>query len=154
MKLAFLCDYLLLNLKNMYGKPLKIVQATRIVLGNDILSTIYFKRWLFNLSCDIGVLNGNFFVPMREAFSVMVIVVIYLFPSCHLLFHRWTLESNGALEPRRSALEEDFEEEEEKEENEQPVDDGLEDGAYEKVCSPLDKKLSFFFFFFLLFFSC
>ncbi|XP_028792911.1 pre-mRNA-splicing factor 38 [Neltuma alba] len=44
---------------------------------------------------------------------------------------RWTLESLDALEPRRSALEEDFEEEEEKEENEQPVDE-LEDGAYEK----------------------
>lgn len=53
------------------------------------------------------------------------------------MFYRWTLESNGALEPRRSALEEDFEEEEEKEENEQPGDDGLEDGAYEKVCSLL-----------------
>ncbi|KAF7817953.1 Pre-mRNA-splicing factor 38 [Senna tora] len=44
---------------------------------------------------------------------------------------RWTLESIGSLEPRRSALEEDFEEEEEKEENDQPVD-GIEDGAYEK----------------------
>lgn len=48
--------------------------------------------------------------------------------------YRWTLESNGSLEPRRSALEEDFEEEEEKEENDQPVD-GLEDGGYEKVSS-------------------
>lgn len=31
---------------------------------------------------------------------------------------RWTLEGSGALEPRRSALEDDFEEEEEKEEEE------------------------------------
>ncbi|EOY26044.1 hypothetical protein QUC31_011906 [Theobroma cacao] len=37
---------------------------------------------------------------------------------------RWTLESLGALDPRKSVLEDDFEEEEEKEENEQ---DGLED---------------------------
>ncbi|KAJ1383466.1 Pre-mRNA-splicing factor 38 [Sesbania bispinosa] len=44
---------------------------------------------------------------------------------------RWTLESLGSLEPRRSALEEDFEEEEEKEDNDQPVDE-LEDRAYEK----------------------
>lgn len=36
---------------------------------------------------------------------------------------RWTLESLGTLEPRKSVLEDDFEEEEEKEEN-----DGLEDG--------------------------
>lgn len=48
------------------------------------------------------------------------------------IFYRWTLESIGSLEPRRSALEEDFEEEEEKEDNDQPVDE-LEDGAYEKV---------------------
>jgi len=37
-----------------------------------------------------------------------------------------------SLEPRRSALEEDFEEEEEKEDNDQPVDE-IEDRAYEKV---------------------
>ncbi|XP_008795803.2 pre-mRNA-splicing factor 38-like [Phoenix dactylifera] len=35
---------------------------------------------------------------------------------------RWTLEASGILEPRRSALEEDFEEEEEKEEDEQAMD--------------------------------
>ncbi|KAI4301737.1 hypothetical protein L6164_034984 [Bauhinia variegata] len=44
---------------------------------------------------------------------------------------RWTLESLGTIEPRRSALDEDFEEEEEKEDNNQPID-GLEDGSYEK----------------------
>ncbi|KAK7269394.1 hypothetical protein RIF29_22120 [Crotalaria pallida] len=44
---------------------------------------------------------------------------------------RWTIESLGALEPRRSALEEDFEEEEEKEDNDQPADE-LEDRAHEK----------------------
>lgn len=38
----------------------------------------------------------------------------------------------NSLEPRRSALEEDFEEEEEKEDNDQPVDE-IEDRAYEKV---------------------
>ena len=49
------------------------------------------------------------------------------------VFYRWNLESLGSLEPRRSALEEDFEEEEEKEDNDQPADE-LEDRAYEKVC--------------------
>ncbi|ESR46725.1 pre-mRNA-splicing factor 38 [Citrus sinensis] len=44
---------------------------------------------------------------------------------------RWNLETVGALEPRKSVLEDDFEEEEEKEENDQ-LDDGLEDGAYER----------------------
>lgn len=48
------------------------------------------------------------------------------------MFCRWTIESLGTLEPRRSALEEDFEEEEEKEDNDQPVDE-VEDKAYEKV---------------------
>ena len=33
-------------------------------------------------------------------------------------YFRWTLEVNGALEPRRSALEDDFEDEEEKEDEE------------------------------------
>lgn len=41
------------------------------------------------------------------------------------------LESIGSLEPRRSALEDDFEEEEEKDEDELP--DGLEPVANEKV---------------------
>jgi hypothetical protein len=50
------------------------------------------------------------------------------------VFCRWTLESLGALEPRQSALEEDFEEEEENEDNEQPADE-LEDKAHEKVLS-------------------
>ncbi|CAN1219769.1 Pre-mRNA-splicing factor 38 [Linum perenne] len=43
---------------------------------------------------------------------------------------RWTLESLGILEPRKSVLEDDFEEEEEKEENEQM--DVLENGVDEK----------------------
>lgn len=34
---------------------------------------------------------------------------------------RWTLESSGQLEPRRSALEDDFEEEDEKEEEDEPT---------------------------------
>ncbi|KAK4803304.1 hypothetical protein SAY86_001507 [Trapa natans] len=44
---------------------------------------------------------------------------------------RWTLESLGSLDPRKSALEDDFEEEEEKEENEQLAED-LDDGAEKK----------------------
>ncbi|ERN03190.1 hypothetical protein AMTR_s00003p00144190 [Amborella trichopoda] len=44
---------------------------------------------------------------------------------------RWTLESAGQLEPRRSALEDDFEEEEEKEEEDQATA-ALENGAHEK----------------------
>lgn len=49
-----------------------------------------------------------------------------------LSLNRWTLESLGALDPRKSALEDDFEEEEEKEENEQLAED-LDDGADKKV---------------------
>lgn len=45
---------------------------------------------------------------------------------------RWTLEGLGSLEPRRSALEDDFEEEEEKDEDEQ-IADGLDSGANDKV---------------------
>ncbi|KAK6911615.1 Pre-mRNA-splicing factor 38, C-terminal [Dillenia turbinata] len=44
---------------------------------------------------------------------------------------RWTLETLGTLEPRRSALEDDFEEEEEKDEDDQIMDD-VDNGAYEK----------------------
>lgn len=54
-------------------------------------------------------------------------MLVFCFLSC-----RWNLETVGALEPRKSVLEDDFEEEEEKEENDQ-LDDGLEDGAYERV---------------------
>lgn len=38
------------------------------------------------------------------------------------LFNRWVLEASGTLEPRRSALEDDFEEEEEDKEDGQPMD--------------------------------
>ncbi|KAL7205331.1 hypothetical protein ACSBR2_018308 [Camellia fascicularis] len=44
---------------------------------------------------------------------------------------RWTLESLGSLDPRISALEEDFEEEEEKEEEDE-LNDVLDTGAHEK----------------------
>ncbi|KAH6819057.1 PRP38 family protein [Perilla frutescens var. frutescens] len=44
---------------------------------------------------------------------------------------RWTLEGLGSLEPRRSALEDDFEEEEEKDEDDQ-LADGLDSGANDK----------------------
>jgi pre-mRNA-splicing factor 38A len=44
---------------------------------------------------------------------------------------RWTLESIGSLEPRKSALEDDFEEEEEKEEEEEQ-NAVLENGTHEK----------------------
>ncbi|THU59057.1 hypothetical protein C4D60_Mb03t20970 [Musa balbisiana] len=48
---------------------------------------------------------------------------------------RWTLEACGLLEPRRSALEDDFEEEEEKEEEEQAMD-SVEDDTHEKASIP------------------
>lgn len=59
---------------------------------------------------------------------------LLLIPSYTWSFHanRWTLESLGTLEPRRSALEDDFEEEEEKEEDDQLTDE-LDTGAHEKV---------------------
>jgi len=44
---------------------------------------------------------------------------------------RWTLEASGQLEPRRSALEDDFEEEEEKEEEDQTLA-GLDSLALDK----------------------
>lgn len=46
---------------------------------------------------------------------------------------RWTIEAIGTLEPRRSALEDDFEEEEEKDEDEQ-LTNSLDAGEHEKVC--------------------
>lgn len=46
---------------------------------------------------------------------------------------RWTIEAIGTLEPRRSALEDDFEEEEEKDEDEQLLN-GLDADEHEKVC--------------------
>ena len=49
------------------------------------------------------------------------------------MYNRCNLESLGALDARKSVLEDDFEEEEEKEETEQ---DGLEEEpAHEKVCA-------------------
>jgi hypothetical protein len=38
------------------------------------------------------------------------------------LLNRWVLEASGILEPRRSALEDDFEEEEEDKEEGEPMD--------------------------------
>lgn len=48
-----------------------------------------------------------------------------------LLTYRLTIEAIGALEPRKSALEDDFEEEEEKDEDDQPMDTDV--GGHEKV---------------------
>lgn len=56
-------------------------------------------------------------------------------------FDRWALEASGALELRRSALEDDFEEEEEKEEDEQAMD--IDNGSYEKVNSFFFFNLNF-----------
>lgn len=44
---------------------------------------------------------------------------------------RWTLESTGKLEPRRSALEDDFEEEEEKEDEDNAA--AMEIDGFDKV---------------------
>lgn len=52
--------------------------------------------------------------------------------SAYLYAVRLTLEGIGSLEPRRSALEDDFEEEEEKEEDDQ-LADGLDSGGHDKV---------------------
>ncbi|KAH0994418.1 hypothetical protein GBA52_018282 [Prunus armeniaca] len=55
---------------------------------------------------------------------------------------RWTLEANGSLELRKSALEEDFEEEGEKEENDQldGVDDEVHDKDYYRGRSPVRER--------------
>ncbi|CAN6468281.1 unnamed protein product [Victoria cruziana] len=54
---------------------------------------------------------------------------------------RWTLESGGQLEPRRSALEDDFEEEEEeKEEEDQALENGVNDKDYYRERSPLRER--------------
>lgn len=54
---------------------------------------------------------------------------------------RWTLEACGLLEPRRSALEDDFEEEEEKEEEDAAMEP-LDDDIHEKVLIPTDLIVS------------
>ena len=53
---------------------------------------------------------------------------------------RLTLETTGVLEPRRSALEEDFEEEEEKEEEEPPTSDA--EKVFRSSCHCLLKFLA------------
>ncbi|KAL0422068.1 UNVERIFIED_CONTAM: Pre-splicing factor 38 [Sesamum latifolium] len=56
---------------------------------------------------------------------------------------RWTLEAIGSLEPRRSALEDDFEEEEEKDEDDQlanGLDSGGNDKDYYRARSPTKEK--------------
>ena len=69
---------------------------------------------------------------MFESIFNVFFLSFFCFYFYFCIFIRWNLESNGTLEPRKSALEEDFEEEEEKEEMEQ-LDDGVEDDAHEKV---------------------
>ncbi|KAL7120061.1 hypothetical protein ACP275_02G099800 [Erythranthe tilingii] len=58
---------------------------------------------------------------------------------------RWTLEAIGSLEPRRSALEDDFEEEEEKDEEDEQLADGVDssggnDKDYYRARSPTREK--------------
>lgn len=71
--------------------------------------------------------------------------------------NRWVLETSGTLEPRRSALEDDFEEEEEDKEEEQPMEIDEPNGR-EKVrtfiislCSDLIKFIKIICCFFLFF---
>lgn len=66
------------------------------------------------------------------------------------LSFRWTLESLGALDARKSVLEDDFEEEEEKDENEQ---DALEEEVvHEKVCSTIFLTIVEVFYLFIYFY--
>lgn len=79
----------------------------------------------------------------------LVYIYIYLYPQHFWFFYmkysfiysprmpkhfcvcRWTLETIGSLEPRKSALEDDFEEEEKEDEDQLMAE--LEDDADEKV---------------------
>lgn len=99
-------------------------------------------KWLVNLLgnfFDVGFLLVhifNRFHSRRTLFhlaSELKLDLLWIL-SYARAFHanRWTLESLGTLEPRRSALEDDFEEEEEKEEDDQLMDE-LDVGAHEKV---------------------
>lgn len=64
-------------------------------------------------------------------FSSTLYVCVHLVSHVSCVATRWILEQNKQLEPRRSALEDDFEEEEEKDEDE-PLPTGLDD-EHEKV---------------------
>ncbi|KAL5565950.1 hypothetical protein UlMin_029114 [Ulmus minor] len=76
--------------------------------------------------------EGNFALTHVDEFIDELLTTDY---SCDIALprikKRWNLESLGSLEPRKSALEEDFEEEEDKEEAEQ-LDVAMEDEANEK----------------------
>lgn len=67
--------------------------------------------------------------PAIFLFLLVLVLLDLRLRSC--VATRWILEQNKQLEPRRSALEDDFEEEEEKDEDE-PLATGLDD-EHEKV---------------------
>lgn len=75
-------------------------------------------KWLL-----FSILFHNYF-NLIFLYLTMLYLILY---TC-----RWTLESIGSLDPRKSALEDDFEEEEEKEEEEEHNAE-LENGTHEKV---------------------
>ncbi|KAE9446630.1 hypothetical protein C3L33_21472, partial [Rhododendron williamsianum] len=105
-------------------------------------------------SCDIAMprIKKRYCVDLLSVFSYSVIVQIRESNVCPRLLvsckdrawgsalvqawpvrrFLWTLESIGSLDPRKSALEDDFEEEEEKEEEEEHNAE-LENGTHEKV---------------------
>ncbi|GER44954.1 pre-mRNA-splicing factor 38A, partial [Striga asiatica] len=133
-------------IKNPEYKYVRILGAFYLRLtGTDI--DVY--RYLEPLYNDYRKLrfktnDGKFILTHVDEFIDELLTKDY---SCDIALprikKRWTLESLGSLEARRSALEDDFEEEEEKDEDDQiaeGLDSGGNDKDYYRARSPTREK--------------
>lgn len=75
----------------------------------------------------MGSFRKFFHIIVHPCQCSYLVCFCFFFPPSN----RWTLESTGKLEPRRSALEDDFEEEEEKEDEDNAA--AMEIDGFDKV---------------------
>lgn len=111
-------------IKNEDYKYVRILGALYLRLVGKPTDVYQYLEPLYNdyrkLRCMLA--DGSFALSHVDEFIDLLLTTDY---ACDVALprvpKRWTLEATGQLEPRRSALEDDFEEEEEKEEEDQTL---------------------------------
>ncbi|KAJ6826600.1 putative pre-mRNA-splicing factor 38 [Iris pallida] len=121
-------------IKNEDYKYVRVLGAFYLRLTGTVADVYQYLEPLYNDYRKIRrkLADGNFCLTHVDEVIDELLTKDY---SCDIALprvqKRWTLEASGTLEPRRSALEDDFEDEEEKEEEDQAMDT-VENDAYEK----------------------
>lgn len=112
-------------IKNEDYKYVRILGAFYLRLTGTVADVYQYLEPLYNDYRKLRqkLSDGNYSLTHVDEVIGLLLTSDY---SCDIALpriqKRWTLEASGVLEPRRSALEDDFEEEEDKEDEEQTMD--------------------------------